>query len=374
MEIQIKEVKTKKDLHDFIHLPAKIHKGHKNWVPPLYMDEWEYFNPKKNKSYSYCDHLFIIAIKDGKVVGRCMGLIHHKYNAQHNELNGRFSNIETWNDQEVFHALIEYVAKWAKGKGMTQLVGPLAFSDKDPQGYLIDGFDETNVIASYCNYPYIIDLIEKEGFEKKVDLVVYKTPIPDELPPLYKMVSQRFHQNNKNLKAMTFTSRIKVKPYIRPTLQLINDTFTNIYGFTPFSEKEMDDFANRYLFLINPNFIQIMVNENNEVVGTIIGMSDISKGIQKSKGYLLPFGFIPILTAGSKSKQLNLMLGAVDPRYQGRGMEILLGINMIKAAKKAGKTFVDSHLELEYNTKVRAEMERMGGVVYKKYRIFQKDL
>lgn len=374
MEIQIKEVRTKQELHDFIHLPAKIHKGHKNWVPPLYMDDWEYFNPKKNKSFSYCDHLFLLAISDGKVVGRCMGLIHHKYNTQHNETNGRFSYIETWNDQEVFHALIEYVAKWAKEKGMTKLIGPLAFSDKDPQGYMTDGFDETIVIASYCNYPYIIDLLEKEGFEKKVDLVVYKTPIPDELPPLYKMVSQRFHQNNNNLKAMTFTSRRKVKPYIRPVLQLINETFTNIYGFTPFTEKEMDDFANRYLFLINPRFIQIMMNENNEVVGTIIGMSDISKGIQKSKGYLFPFGFIHILTAGRKSKQLNLLLGAVDPRYQGRGMEVMLGINMIAAAKKAGKTFVDSHLELEYNTKVRAEMERMGGVVYKKYRIFQKDL
>jgi hypothetical protein len=374
MEIQIKEVKTKNDLHHFIHLPAKIHKGHKNWVPPLYMDEWEYFNTKKNVSFSYCDQVLLLAIKNGIVVGRCMGLIHHKYNTQHNELNGRFSYIETWNDKEVFHALIDYVAKWAKEKGMTKLVGPLAFSDKDPQGFLIEGFDETIVIASYCNYPYIIDLLEKEGFEKKVDLVVYKVPIPDELPPLYKLVSQRFHQNNSNLRVMAFTSRRKVKPFIRPTLQLINETFTNIYGFTPFSEKEMDDFANRYLFLINPNFIKIMLNENNEVVGTIIGMSDISKGIQKSKGYLLPFGFIPILTAGRKSKQLNLLLGAVDPRYQGRGMEILLGINMIESAKKTGKTFVDSHLELEYNTKVRAEMSRMGGVVYKKYRIYQKDL
>ncbi|MBP7507664.1 MAG: hypothetical protein KA807_07585 [Prolixibacteraceae bacterium] len=374
MEIIIKEVKTRCDLYKFIHLPAKIHKTHKNWVPPLYMDEWEYFNPKKNRSFDHCDHILLLAFKDGKVVGRCMGLIHHDYNKTHNEKNGRFSNIETWNDPEVFHALISYVEKWAKEKGMNKVVGPLAFSDKDPQGFLYEGFDEPHVIASHCNFPYLVDFIVNEGYSKIVDLFDCKIVIPDVLPEIYNKVVERFNRNNSNLKVLEFTKRSKIKPYIRPVLTLFNDTFGDIYGATPFTEKEMDDFANRYLFLIDPAFVKIVINEKEEVIGCVIGMSDISKGIQKSKGYLLPFGFIPILTAGKKSQQLNLLLGTVDDRYQGRGITALLGIKIIESAKKAGKKVADSHLELETNLRARAEMERMGGVPYKKFRLFEKTI
>lgn len=374
MQIQVKEVKSKKDLRDFIYLPAKIHQGHKNWVPPIYSDDFEFFNPKKNKSFNYCDYVMLLAYKDGELVGRCMGLIHHKYNTQHDEKCGRFSFIETWNDQEVFHALIDYVAKWSKEKGMTQLVGPLAFSDKDPQGFLYEGYDEVNVIASNCNFPYMNEFSEKEGFGKKVDLVEYKIMIPETFPPVYQKISERFNQNHQNIRIAEYTSRLQFRPIIRPILTLINQTFCNIYGFTPFSEKEMNDYANRYIFLLNPHFIKVAFNEKNEVIGSIIAMPNISEGIQKCKGKLLPFGLFQVLRSGRKSKQLNLLLGAVDPRYQGRGIDIYMGIKMLHSAKKQGKTIIDSHLELETNTKVRAEMEHMGGVVYKRYRIYQRDL
>ncbi len=374
MSIVIKEVKSNSDLKEFIFLPEKIHKNHLNWVPPIYVDEWAYFNPQKNRSFLHCDHIRLLAIKNNKTVGRCMGIIHHPYNKKHNEKNARFSYIETYNDPEVFHLLIKYLSEWAIEKGMENLIGPLAFSDKDPQGFLIDGYDEPVVIASNCNYKYMVNLTQNEGFKKKVDLVVYKINIPNEFPPIYNTIDKRFKRNNSNLKVLEFKSRKKVKPFIRPVLQLINTTFSEIYGFTPFDEKEMYDFANRYLYLINPSFIKVAINEYNEVIGTIIGMSDISKGIQKAKGRLFPLGFLHILMAGSKSNQLNLLLGAVDSRYQGRGISVLMGIKMIESAKKLGKTIIDSHLELEHNTKVRAEMERMGGEVYKRYRIFEKSL
>ena len=374
MEVVIKPVATKKDLKTFILLPAQIHKGHINWVPPIYMDEWEFFNPKKNRAFEHCDWVLALAWKNGKAVGRIMGLINHSYNLINSENHGRFAFIETWNDTEVYGTLIEFVANWAKEKGMEQLVGPLAFSDKDPQGFLIDGFDEPISLACNCNFSYMVDLTEQQGFIKKHDLVVYKIPVPDELPDFYKRIAERFNKNNTQLKVLEFSSRGKIKPYVRKVFTLLNETFTDIYGFTPFTEKEMDDFANRYLFLINPAFVKLIVNENNEVVSALIAMSDLSKGIQKSKGYLFPFGFLYVFRAGKKSQQLNLMLGAIDPRYQGRGLDVMMGIKLIESAKKAGKTTMDSHLELEYNTKVRAEMEKMGGKVYKKYRIYQKDL
>jgi ribosomal protein S18 acetylase RimI-like enzyme len=155
---------------------------------------------------------------------------------------------------------------------------------------------------------------------------------------------------------------------------LLNQTFAGIYGFVPFTLKEMDDFANRYLYLINPKFIKIFVDSNDQVISFLVAMSDISEGIKKSKGYLLPWGFIPVLTAGRKSKQLNLLLGGISPEYRGRGLDVMMGIKLIESAKKEGKSVIDSHLELETNLKVRAEMEKMGGQVYKRYRIYQKVL
>lgn len=374
MAIEITAVRSKADLKAFIHLPAQIHTDHSNWVPPIYLDDNDFFNPKKNRAFDHCDTVLALARKDGRVVGRIMGIISHDYNKLHDENHARFAFPETWNDPEVFDALIGFVAEWAKEKGMNTLVGPLAFSDKDPQGFLIEGFDEPVSIASNCNFPYMVELAERNGFEKKVDLVVYKIAVPDEMPDFYKKIEQRFAQNNGHLKVLEFTSRAKIRPFIKPVFRLINRTFNDIYGFIPFTEKEMEDFANRYLFLINPRFVKVVVNENNEVLSFIIAMSDISKGIQKARGYLIPLGIFHVFRAGKKSKQLNLLLGAIDPDFRGRGLDVMMGIKLLESAKAAGKTTIDTHLELEYNTLVRAEMERMGGKVYKRFRIFQKPL
>ncbi len=373
-KIEIREVHTRKDLSKFIHLPATIHQNHPNWVPPIYMDDWEFFNPKKNKSFDSCDTILLLAFRNKQVVGRIMGIIHHKYNEKHQENNARFAFFETWNDEEVATALISSVENWARQKGMARLVGPLAFSDKDPQGILIEGFDEPAVIASNCNFPYQSELVEKCNYSKEVDLVVYQIKIPNPIPEFYLKIEERAIRMNAGLSILEFTSRRKVKPYIHKVLRLLNQTFTEIYGFTPFTEAEMDDFANRYLFLINPRFIKIAVNSKNEVVAFVIAMSHIGDGIKKVKGYLFPFGIFQIFAAARKTKQLNLLLGGIDPDYRGKGLDVMMGVKLMQSAIIQGKTVIDSHLELEYNTKVRAEMEKMGGRVYKRFRIFGKDL
>ncbi len=374
MEVVVKPVITRQDMKTFIHLPAEIHRNHKYWIPPIYMDEWSFFNPEKNHLFENCDTILALAWKNGKAVGRIMGVISYRYNRDHNEDHGRFSFIETWNNQEVFHALIEFISNWAREKGMVKLVGPLAFSDKDPQGFQIYGYEEIPAMATNCNFPYMVDLVEKEGFEKKYDLVTYKFTVSQKLPEFYLRISERSVKNNTDLKLMEFESRKDVRPYVRPALRLLNRTFTDIYGFNPLSDKEMDDFANRYLYLINPRFIKMMVNQDNEVIAFIIGMSDISEGIRKSKGHLFPFGLVHILLAGRKSKLLTLMLIAIDPAYQNRGLNVQMATKMIESAKAEGKTHIDTHLELEYNVKVRGEMEKMGAIIHKKFRIYQKDV
>jgi len=374
MEIVIKPVCSRSDLRKFIHLPAKIHKGHLNWIPPLYSDEWEFFNARKNKAYGHSDVILLLAFRGKNVVGRVMGIVHKEYNELHDQKHARFNYLESWDDRDVIAELLRYVEEWARIKGMVKLVGPLAFSDKDPQGYLIEGFNEPIAIATHCNYPYVIDHLEALGFEKDIDLVVYKIRIPDQTPELYTKVAQRALCNNPGIELLEFTKRKNLKPWIRPIFTLINDTFKDIYGFMPFTLEEMDDFANRYLLIMDPRLIKVMVNERKEPIAFVIGMPDISKGIKKSKGYLIPIGILHILLAGRRTRQLNLLLGAVHPEYQNRGLDTILGSAMLDSAREQKMEYIDSHLEMETNTKVRAEMEYMGGKVYKIYRVFGKAL
>ena len=374
MGITISPVCTKQDLRKFIHLPAKIHRGHKNWIPPLYSDEWEFFNPEKNKAFEYSDVIMLLAHRGKQLVGRIMGVINYKYNELHRENHARFNYLETWDDLEVSRSLIQSVEDWARIKGMDKLVGPLAFSDKDPQGYLISGFNEPIAIATHCNYDYVVGHLESLGFEKDIDLVVYKISIPDQTPALYDRVAERARRNNPGIKLLEFTRRKDLKPWIRPIFTLINRTFTEIYGFMPFTLEEMDDFANRYLLIMDPRLIKVVVNERNETIAFVIGMPDISKGIKRSRGYILPIGIVLILLSGRRSKQLNLLLGAIHPDYQNRGLDTIMGSAMLDSARKQKLKYIDSHLEMESNAKVRAEMEYMGGKVYKIYRVFGKSL
>ncbi len=374
MEITIRKVQSKKDLRTYIHLPAKIHKGHTNWVPPIYMDERDYYNPRKNENYAHSDTVLFLAFRAGNAVGRIMGVINHKYNNQKNVKVGRFNYLEVYDDQEVAGGLLKAVEDWARDKGMEKLIGPFAFSDKDPQGYLIDGYDKPQVIASHCNYPYLIKLIENEGYVKEVDLVAYKLSIPSEDPEIYKRISERTVRNNPQLRLLEYTSRKKLRPMIVPVLELLNRTFSEIYGFAAMTEKEMKEFASRYLIFINPNLVKVIVNEHNTPVAFVIGMAEIGRGIQRCKGRVLPFGILKIFQEAKRTKQLTLLLGGIDKKYRGRGLDTLMGLKMLASGRKLGKEYIDSHLELEDNKGVRAEMEKMGGVIYKRFRVFQKAL
>jgi hypothetical protein len=148
---------------------------------------------------------------------------------------------------------------------------------------------------------------------------------------------------------------------------------SNIYGYTPLDKQEMMDLAKRYLPVLDPRFVKVITAEGN-IVAFIVGIPDMTAGIKKARGRLLPFGFLKILRAAKKTKQLDLLLGAIKEPYRGRGLDVLMGGGMILSAQEAGFEVMDTHHELESNVKVRAEMERMGGKLYKKYRVYQKAL
>ncbi len=372
MQVKIVTVSSRKLLRTFIHLPAKLHQGEKNWMPTIYADDWNFFNPKKNHQFDSCDTIMAIALLNDKPVGRIMGIIHNKYNELRNENTARFGYFDCIDNTEVSHALFMCIEDWVKQKGKTLLVGPYGFSDKDIQGMLIEGFEHLPLIDSACNPPYIVSLIEKEGFGKEIDCMTYKFPVNLALPELYYRIQKRSNYSSSS-QLIEFTSRTQLKPYIVPVLQLVNRTYDHLYGFVPMSDTEMHEFASRYLPIIDPRFVKVIEKEG-EVIAFIIAIPNLSKGIQKSRGYLFPVGIFQILMASRRTKQLDLMLGAVRRDYQGAGLEIVMGISLIESAQKAGFKDIEAHLILENNYKMRAEIERLNIPVHKRFRVYRKEI
>ena len=372
MDIKIVEVTSRRLLRTFIHLPAKLHGDMPNWMPTIYIDDWNFFNPKKNHQFDSCDTVMALAFLDGKPVGRIMGIIHNKYNELRNENNARFGYFDSIDCQEVAHALFVFIEDWVKQKGKTLVVGPYGFSDKDIQGLLIEGFEHLPLIDSACNPPYMVKLIENEGFTKEIDCMTYKFPVNLALPELYYRIVQRSNYIN-NINLVEFTSRKQQKPYIEPVLHLVNKTYDHLYGFVPMTDTEIHELASRYLPIIDPRFVKV-IEKDGEVIAFIIAIPSLNIGIQKSKGYLFPIGIFQILLASKRTRQLDLMLGAVRRDFQGAGMEVVMGISLIEAARKADFKDIEAHLILENNHKMRAEVERLHIPVHKRFRVYRKEL
>ncbi len=375
MPIEIREVRTPAERKTFIYLPEKIHAGQANWVHPLYMDEKKYFDPKHNKAFEYCDVGIWLAWRDGKPAGRVMGIINRRFNAHRKEDIARFAYLETYEDREVFQALVRTVERWAKPKGATRIIGPYGFSDQDPEGWLIQGFENRATIATYYNFEWAPRFIEEMGYGKDVDYFVYKIPLPKEMPELYTKVFERTMRRGSFV-LREFTRRKDLKPWVVPIFSLMNECYidSNIYGYAPLSEKEMQDLAKRYLPVVDPRFVKLMTTKEGQPASFIIAMPDMTEGIQKARGRLFPFGFLKVLRAAKKTKQLDLLLGAIKPDHRGVGLDAAMGYAMFRSAMAAGMEFMDTHHELESNEKIRAEMIRQGGVLYKKFRVWTKNL
>ncbi len=367
------EVTNRNELKTFIKLPYTIHKNHKQWLPPLMSDEWKVFDKSKNHSFEHCDTIMLLAKKEARVVGRIMGIVNHVYNEGHDERNARFCFMETYDDSEVFDMLIAAIEEWAKNLGMEKLVGPLGFSDKDPQGFLIEGFDDPmSVMVTNSSFEHMVNHTERNGFAKKLDLFQYRSPIPDVIPEFYTKVTDRVLQ--RGFKLVEFDKSKNIRQYVKPAFDLINETYVDIYGFAPLQDIEAKEFSERFLPLLNPKFIKMVTDEKGKMLAFVIAMPDISEGFKKANGKLFPFGFIHILRSFKKATQLNLLLGCVKDNIRNSGLDALLATSLFKSAKEAKLTTLDSHLIMEDNTKMRALMERQDYSIYKKYRIYEKEL
>lgn len=373
MKPELKIVDSKSLLKEFIFLPEKIYKGNARWVPPMYADEWNFHNPEENKALAYSEVVRLIAYVNGNPVGRIMGIINKKYNADHGENTVRFFALDCINDQTVANALLQYVEHWGKEKGMTKIIGPYGFSDKDPQGLQVEGLELLPVLATPTNPVYLQTLVEHQGYSKELDCVSYQIAVPETLSAAHQKVYDRIAAN-QHVKLIEFTSKKQLKPYIVPVFRLVNETYAPIFGFVPMTEAEMKKFAAQYLPLLDPEFVKIVVNTTHDIIAFVVSMPEMSAGIQRAKGRLFPFGFIHILNAMRKTKQLNLLLGAIKQGYRGKGVNVLMTKALMASAHKRGMNMIDSHLILESNVTMRAECEKLGGVLRKRYRVYHKPL
>jgi len=371
MDISIHEVASHKQLREYIRFPYQLYRNNPNWLPPLRSDEKKFNNATQNNGFQVCDTVRYIAMRNGQAAGRVMGIIHHGFNERSGEKTGRFFAFECVEDMECAWALIKSVEDWCRARGVQKIVGPFGFSDKDPQGFLISGFEHRGIMTAPYNPPYYAEMIGTMGYSKMVDLVEYLIPVPETVPDFYQKIIPRITQNPA-IRCVEFRTRKALKPYIIPVLRLMNETFRDIYGSVELSEEEMKSLAADYLPVLDPDFIKV-VEFNGEPVGFILGMPDIGIGLQRAMGRLWPFGIFHIMKEMKRTDYLVLLLGGIREGYQNKGIDVLLGTRMLESAIRRKYKLINSHLELETNLKVRAEMERTGGKIHKIYRIFQKE-
>jgi GNAT superfamily N-acetyltransferase len=372
MTVSIQPVTTSRQLRRFIRLPFEIHKRHALWVPPILKDERRYYDRRRNRAFKYSEAMCFLAYRDNKAVGRIMGIINRRP-GDHSECpTARFAALECYEDREVAGALTRTVEDWALERGMRKVAGPLGFTEQDPEGFLVEGFEHEPTIATYYNFPYISRLLEGLGYRKDVDYVVYRIDLSSDPAIEYQRIAQRCLARG-TFDVKQFRTRSELEPYVLPILRLMNETFARLYGYEQLDEGEMRDLARAYMPVIDPRFVLVALS-NGELVAFLVGMPNMSEGLRRAKGRLVPFGIYHILRAMKRSKQLDLLMGAIKEEYRGHGLDVVGMTSIVRAAREAGFASMDSHHELEMNPRVRAEMERLGGVVYKRFRVYQKDL
>ncbi len=367
------EVIKPKQVKEFIYLPEKLYRQYPNFVPPFFADEEAFHNSRKNAAFQENDTIRFLAVDHGRTVGRVMGIIHHEYNSRHQQKTARFYQLEFIDDPAVSETLLKAIEEWAKDKGMNKLIGPYGFSDKDPQGYQIEGFENLPVISTATNPPYLPKHLEALGFQKEFDCLSYKINVIEKFPEAYELIYRRV-SGNKLIKLIEFKTKKEIKPYIVPVFRLVNEAYSHLFGFTAMSESEMKKFAGQFLPILDPEFIKIVVDNTGAVVAFVVSVPDMSRGIQKARGRLFPFGFYHILSEQKKATQLDLLLGAIKPNYRKRGITVLLAYALMRSAVKRKIKTIDSHLVLETNEPMLAEVKNIGADLYKRYRIFGKGL
>lgn len=373
MRILIKEVQGRKEFNAFIKFPFQLYKKNQQWVPPLLFDEKQVLNPDKNPASEYCLSKLWLAYKDNKVVGRIAGIINKKYIEIWKKKAVRFGWFDFIDDEEVSKALIDEVIKWASKEGLEFIHGPLGFTDLDYEGMLIEGFNETSTMATIYNYEYYPRHMEKMGFEKEVDWVEYKIMVPDKIPEKADRIASIIKERSK-IKVLEAKKAKDFLPYGKDLFQLINNSYKDLFGFVPLSEKQIDKYIKQYFGFIVPDYVKLLIDSQDKVAGFVIGMPSLTGALQKCKGRLFPFGIFYLLKAIKFNKYVDLYLGAIRPDLQGRGADALLMTELTRSCIDHKIISAESNIELESNLSVRGHWKYFTSYQHKRRRCFFKKI
>lgn len=377
MSVIIKKVTSKDDLMKFIQFGIDLYKGNEYFVPPLIYDERATLNRSKNPAFDHCDATYFLAYRDGEIVGRIAVIINYKSNERWNQKHARFGFVDFIDDEDVVDSLFGAAESWARSRGMEKIHGPLGFTDLDHEGMLIEGFDRMGTMATIYNYPYYQKHMERMGYVKDKDWVEFLIQIPPEVPERFsrmgEIVKKRFGLTVKHLQR-----KQDVYPYAREMFILINNAYKDLYGYVELSEKQIDYYVDMYIPMIRLDFVTLILRQNdNKLVGVGIGLPSMSDALRKAKGRFLPNGWYHLykaLKGNGHNGVLDLLMIAVDPEYQGKGVNALMFNEFIPAANKLGMTKAESNIELEDNSKVHSMWNGLEYEQHKRRRAFIKNI
>ena len=370
--IKIQQVTTKAELKKFIKFGTDLYKDNQYFCPPLVFDELNTFNTKENPAHKVSEHVIYLAYKDNEIVGRICGIINRKANEHWKNRRLRFGWFDFINDFEVSKALLDAVKIWGKERGMDEMNGPVGFTDLDHQGLLIEGFEYNAPMASLYNYPYYIEHFENYGLQKDADWIEYRVFIPDGVPEKMQRVANIVMEKYKLKVAKVRNAKELVSRFGYTFFDVVDEAYQPLYNYQPLTFEQKKYYSDMYFPLINYDFATIVVNEKDEIVGVGVGMPNISEQLRKCKGKLFPFGWYHILKAlkAKKFKYFDLLLIAVRPDYQNKGVNSLFFYDQIKYFIKYGVEYSETTSILETNSKNQANWEYFDHKLHKRRRAY----
>lgn len=376
VEIRVIDPSVRKQLKQFVLFPEKLYRHNPYYVPNLVFDEMDTLNPAKNPASDFCDQELYMAYKDGEPVGRVAAIINRWANEHWKHDEVRFGWFDTIDDKEVSAALIKRVEEFGKAHGMTHIVGPLGYTDFDPEGMLIEGFDQQSTMPLIYNYPYYQEHIEALGFKKDADWLEYRIFMPEEMPEKFSRVAAIVAQKY-NFKVRPVTRKIiRKENYAQKLFAVITDTYKELYEYTMLPENLADKYIGFYLKILDLRYITSVENEQGEIVAFGITMPSLADALIKSRGRIFPFGWWHLLKAlfikHSEGAELLLMGARSDVRKTG--VTALVVCDMVEKYKKLGVKWAESNAELEDNHSIRNHFEAFERVQHKRRRSYKKEI
>lgn len=376
MALEIKEITTRKELKQFIEFTNKLYRECEYYCPPLFFDEMNCFDKEKNPALEVCDYKLWMAYRDGKAVGRIAGVVNYKANEKWGYKNARFGWFDFIDDLEVSKALLDTVAAWGKEKGMTAINGPVGFTDFDHQGLLLEGYDYLAPMASLYNFPYYVKHFDAYGLTKDADWIEIQVYPPTCCPERLNRIAEIVKERSKVRVDKVKNSRELVRKYGIEYMDVIDIAYQKLYNFQPMTIKQKNYYKDMYFPILNFDFVTLVVNDKDEVVGVGVGMPDISEPLRKCGGHLFPFGWYHVLKA-LKAKEMdafNFLLIAVRPDYQDKGINSLFFQDQIPYINKYKIKRLETTAILETNTKNIANFTQFDHKMHKRRRAYIKQI